>query len=225
MTFCDSHRSTSLNFMFDARRHGKIKNSKIERWRMELGCYEYDIMYRPGKNNITADMLSHAQCNALNNMGRLHEIYKNLCHPCITHFVKIRNLPYSIEEVKRVCAVCARWKPCFYTPKAGRLVKATEPMEQLGIDFKGPLSSTSKNRYLLTVIDEYSHFPFAFACTSTNTDSVIQSLNQIFIVFGMPSYIHSDRGTSFLSKEVREYLTNLGIATSNSLSPQRKWSV
>ena len=30
----------------------------------------------------------------------------------------------------------------------------------------------------------------------------------------MPSYIHSDRGTSFLSKEVREYLTSLGIATS-----------
>ena len=30
----------------------------------------------------------------------------------------------------------------------------------------------------------------------------------------MPSYIHSDRGTSFLSKEVREYLTNPGIATS-----------
>ena len=212
----------AVNFMFDARRHGKIKNSKIERWRMELGCYEYDIMYRPGKNNIPADTLSRAQCNALNSMGRLHEIHENLCHPGITrlaHFVKVRNLPYSIEDVKRVCtacAVCARWKPRFYTPEAGRLVKATQPMERLSIDFKGPLPSTSKNRYLLTVIDEYSRFPFAFACTSTNTDSVIQSLTQIFIVFGMPSYIHSDRGTSFLSKEVREYLTNLGIATSRT---------
>lgn len=64
------------------------------------------------------------------------------------------------------------------------------------------------------VIDEYSRFPFAFACTSTNTDSIIQSLNQIFTVFGMPSYIHSDRGTSFISRELRKYLTNLGIATS-----------
>ena len=50
----------AVNFMFDARRHGKIKNSKIERWRMELGCYEYDIMYRLGKNNIPADTLSRA---------------------------------------------------------------------------------------------------------------------------------------------------------------------
>ena len=150
-------------------------------------------------------------------MGRLHKIHENLCHPGITglaHFIKVRNLPYSIEKVKRVCAVCARWKPHFYTPEARRLVKATQPMEQLCIDFKGPLPSTSKNCYLLTVIDEYSRFPFVFACTSTNTDSVIQSLNQIFIVFGMPSYIHSDRGTSFLPKEVCQYLTNLRIATS-----------
>ena len=179
-------------------------------------------MYRPGKNNIPADTLSCAQCNALNNMGRLHEIHENLCHPGITrlaHFVKVRNLPYSIEEVMRVwaaSAVSARWKPCFYTPEAGHLVKVTQPMERLSIDFKGPIPSTSKNRYLLTVIDEYSCFTFAFACTSTNTDSVIQSLNQIFIVFGMMSYIHSNRGTSFLSKEVREYLTNVGIATSRT---------
>ena len=143
------------------------------------------------KNNIPADTLSRDQCNALNNMGRFHEIHENLCHPGITrlaHFVKVRNLPYSIEEVKRVCAackVCARWKPRFYTPEAGRLVKASQPMEQLSIDFRRLLPSTSKNRYLLTVIEEYSRFPFAFACTNTNTDSVIQSLNQIFIVFGM----------------------------------------
>ena len=91
-------------------------------------------------------------------------------------------------------------------------------MELLSIDFKGLLPSTLKNHYLLTVIDEYSRFPFPFACTSTNTDSVIQSLNQIFIVFGIPSYIHSDWGTSFLSKEVREYLTNVGIATSRTTS-------
>ena len=180
------------------------------------------------KNNIPADTLSHAQFNALNNMGRLHEIHENLCHLDITslpHFVKVRNLPYSIEEVNRVCAACAvcaacevyaRWKSRFYTPVTGRLVKATQPMERLSIDFMGPLRSTSKNRYLLTVINEYSRFPFAFACTSTNTDSVIQKLNQIFIVFGMLSDIHSDWGTSFLSKEVREYLTNLGIDTSRT---------
>ena len=124
MTFCDSHRSTSCE-------HGKIKNSKIKRWRMELGCYDYDIMYRPRKNNIPANTLSRAQCNALNNMGRLHEIHENLCHPGITklaHFVKVRNIPYSIEEVKRVCAacaVCARWKHTLLA-LASRILKESQ---------------------------------------------------------------------------------------------------
>ena len=54
---------------------------------------------------------------------------------------------------------------------------------------------------------------FLLSHAQAQIQTVIQSLNQIFIVFGMPFYIHSDRGTSFLSKEVREYLTNLGIAT------------
>ena len=80
--------------------------------------------------------------------------------------------------------------------------------------FNGHLPSSSKNHYLFTVIEEDSCFPFAFACTSPDTDTVIQSLSQIFTVFGMPFYINSDRTTSFVSKELGEYLTNLGIATS-----------
>ncbi len=32
----------------------------------------------------------------------------------------------------------------------------------------------------------------------------------------MPSYIHSDRGTSFLSQELKDYLSQRGIATSKS---------
>ena len=204
--------------MQEGMERSRTARSKDGEW--NYGGYEYDIMYRPGKNNIPADTLSRAQCNALNNIGRLHEMHENLCHPDITrlsHFVKgIFHILLKRLRVCAACAACARWKPRFYTPEAGHLVKATQPMERLSTNFKGPLPSTSKKHYLLTVIDEYSRFPFAFACTSTNTDSVIQSLNQVFIVFGMPSYIHSDRGTSFLSKEVHEYLTNLGIATSRT---------
>ena len=32
----------------------------------------------------------------------------------------------------------------------------------------------------------------------------------------MPNYIHSDRGSSFLSKELTDHLHNLGIVTSNT---------
>ncbi|KAA5553970.1 transposase family protein, partial [Pseudomonas aeruginosa] len=41
-------------------------------------------------------------------------------------------------------------------------------------------------------------------------------LNNLFMIFGMPSYVHSDRGTAFLSAEVQEFLHVRGIATSRT---------
>ena len=86
-------------------------------------------------------------------------------------------------------------------------------MERLSIDFKGPLPTTSRNAYLLTAVDKYSRFPFAFPCPNMH---VIKCLDQIFTLCGMPSYIHTDRGASFLSQELKEYLSQRGIATSKT---------
>lgn len=212
----------AVSFMFHKNKFGKIKNDKIQRWRIELGCYNYDIVYRPGKENTAADTLSRAHCGATLNRETLSELHRRLCHPGVTrlaHFVRVRNLPYSLDDVKRVCSECpqcARLKPRFFKPPQTSLIKATQPFERLSIDFKGPLPSSSRNRYILTVIDEYSRFPFAFACENMNTNTVINCLNQIFAIFGMPSYIHSDRGASFMSKDLRDFLCNMGIATSRT---------
>jgi len=52
---------------------------------------------------------------------------------------------------------------------------------------------------MLTVIDEFSRFPFAFAYSSVDANTVISFLNRLFALFGMPADIHSDRGTAFMS--------------------------
>ena len=35
----------AVSFMFNSKGHGKIKNDKILRWRIELSCFEFDIKY------------------------------------------------------------------------------------------------------------------------------------------------------------------------------------
>ena len=89
-------------------------------------------------------------------------------------------------------------------------------MERLSIDFKGPLPSSSKNKYILTVVDEFSRFPFAFPCSNMESRTVISCLMQIFHLFGACGYIHSDRGRSFISQEFVSFMHNLRIPTSKT---------
>ena len=170
------------------------------RWRTELSCYSFDIVYRPGVENIPPDTLSRAFCAALLSAGALGELHNSLCHPGVTrmfHFVRTRNLLYSIEDVRQMtkaCRVCAEHKPQFHSPAQAHLIKATQPFERLNIDFKGPLKSNNQNTYFLNIIDEYSRFPFVFPCKDVSTRSVIQCLCQLFS--GMVS--HMQHNTEYL---------------------------
>ena len=108
----------SVSFMYDNKNRGKIKNAKILRWRIELSQYQYEIVYRAGKLNAAADTLSRAYCASLS-FSTLYEIHAGLCHPGVTrtyHFVKSKNLPFSLEDVRKMisnCRICAEIKPCF----------------------------------------------------------------------------------------------------------------
>ena len=134
------------------------------------------------------------------------------------HWVKSKNLPITVDNIKAVtntCPVCSEIKPRFHQIQ-GTLIKATAPFERLNLDFKGPLPSNTRNKYILTVVDEFSRFPFALPCTDVSSASVIAHLQNLFSIFGMPAYIHSDRGSAFMSCELKSFLSSLGIATSRT---------
>ena len=212
----------SVAFMMDNRRRTKIKNNKIQEWRMELSEFSYTIRYRPGKENVIPDALSRGFCCSVFPDSTVTDLHKGLCHPGVSrllHFVRARNLPFSTEEVKKTfgsCQVCAELKPQYYRPAEGTLIKATQLMERISIDFKGSLPTSSRNPYLRTVIDEFSRFPFAFPCPNMNTETVIKCLEQVFSLCGMAHYVHSDRGTAFMSKDLKAYLSQKGVATSRT---------
>lgn len=187
--------------MFDKHHRGKINNEKFLRWRLELSRISFDIVYRPGRDNIPADTLSRATC-AMAAEDSLLKLHEALCHQGVTrlnHFVRTKNLPYSLDEIKKMtsrCPVCCECKPQFHRPDKVPFIKATQPFERINIDFKGPLLTNNRNKYFLMVVDEYSRFPFVFPCPDVSTNTVIKCLTSLFSHVGMPAYVHSDRGSS-----------------------------
>ena len=109
----------SVAFMLDNRKRTKIKNNKTQCWRLELASFSYTIKYRPGRDNVVADSMTRAYCASMST-SNLMKIHSGLCHPGITrllHFVRTKNLPFSAEDVRKVCStcqICSELKPRFY---------------------------------------------------------------------------------------------------------------
>ena len=98
----------AVAFVYNPQRTGKIKNMKLEIWRSELGDFDYEIIHRPGKDNHVPDTLSRA-CSITHYGLNLNEIHQQLGHPGVTrlcHFVRTKNLPFSVDEVKNDCSRC-----------------------------------------------------------------------------------------------------------------------
>ena len=86
------------------------------------------------------------------------------------------------------------------------------------MDFKAPLPSKTKNHYIFTVVDQFSRFPFVFACKDTSSCTVtsISCLRSLFSLFGFPAIVHSDNAKCFVLKEIKEFLNERGIASTFS---------
>ena len=52
-------------FMFDNRKRTKVKNNKIQCWRLVLASFSYNIKYRPGRENSAPDALTQTSCSAV----------------------------------------------------------------------------------------------------------------------------------------------------------------
>ena len=125
---------------------------------------------------------------------------------------------YSFHCVKRTtqaCKQCRECKPQYYSSEPSYLIKATQPFERLNLDFTGPTAKNNRSRLMLTIIDEYSRFPFAFPCEDVSAQTVIKCLSTSFSVFSMPTFIHTERGSGFTSSN---FLLQKGTSTSRTTS-------
>ncbi|KAF4647204.1 hypothetical protein FOL47_004924, partial [Perkinsus chesapeaki] len=106
------------------------------------------------------------------------------------------------------CIVCARFKnSCLL--RAGGLgtvpSKSPIPMEMIGVDLIGPMTSPSladdpdhKIEYALVIVDSASKFVICRPLQSHDTDSTLEVLLDVFFEYGFPLLIISDRDGRFM---------------------------
>lgn len=68
----------SVAFMFDNRKRTKVKNNKIQDWRLELASFSYTVQYRPGKDNVVPDSFTRAFTASSVPTSKLSEIHESL---------------------------------------------------------------------------------------------------------------------------------------------------
>lgn len=111
---------------------------------------------------------------------RLRKICMNL-YPtgaiCLVHFAQFRNLSFLADVQKTVttCPVPTELKPTFRKTSTGNILKVTSHYERLNVDFRRVLSSAACNKYMPTVVDEYTRIPFYCEWYNAN-NSVVGSL-------------------------------------------------
>ena len=197
-------------YLLDARPKNAVKNAKLSRWRVELAEFNFEIVYRPGELNQAADALSRVAAMPRSSVDGLTDdyvdhlieaVHRELGHPGVQRTVSyirstVTDAPTGLEnKVRRYingCEICAQLKPKFFKPARSPLIRSLRPWERLSIDFVGPKPSSNNKRYLLTVVDEYSRYPFAFPLSDMTASKAIRCLESLFTMFGPPQRIHSD---------------------------------
>jgi len=89
----------------------------------------------------------------------------------------------------------------------------SKPFAQVTIDIIGPLPvcQESGNRFILTVLDLYTHYPEAIPLKQHTAADVAQALGTVFSRFGFPQEILSDQGSDFMSELMQVVLNEFSV--------------
>jgi len=90
-------------------------------------------------------------------------------------------------------------------------------------DFVSERLHNGKKIRMLTVIDEYSRRCLAIRVDyNLKAEQVLEVISELFVTEGVPDYIRSDNGSEFTAKDVRQWLSEVGVNTAY-ITPGSPW--
>ena len=152
----------------------------------EQSYFDFEVQYRPGRENLTADCFIRAHFNAFTDkLKKLREFHDGLRHPGIsrlTHFVRSRNVPYSSEEArdKLVQNMCWNQASLFQAHQpTSHQINATVSTAEHWIQGSSALCDTQS----ISSCCNWRVFPFVCLCKDMTFGTVVRCLDELFAVF------------------------------------------
>lgn len=117
------------------------------------------------------------------------------------------------------CDACQKRKPRNERQSAAQqsLPVDSVPFRTLAFDYKGPINITSReNSHIIVMMDIATRWCEAKACKRQNGEETVTFMSEIFLRFGFPAVVFSDKGSPFLNQRVRDFLSSNGVKQRNT---------
>ncbi|GJU31655.1 reverse transcriptase domain-containing protein [Tanacetum coccineum] len=90
-------------------------------------------------------------------------------------------------------------------------IQVCDVFDVWGLDFMGPFPNSKGNKYILVAVDYVSKWVEVHALPMNDARVVIKFLRRLFIRFGVPKALISDRGTHFCNCQLEKALQKYGV--------------
>jgi hypothetical protein len=198
----------------------KDPSSRLLRWKLLLEQYDYEIKYKPGKQNANADGLSRypvlvVESKDLTPEKRNRIIKEMHSDPIGGHqginrtvdriklYVSWPNMTTEVADYIKTCDVCQKMKHSKENRCQLQITDTqAEPWKKVYVDIVGPFSCTEEgHKYILTCQDNLSKFLVAEPLRNQTAEEVSEALtHRVFLVYGIPNIILTDQGSNFMSE-------------------------
>ena len=122
------------------------------------------------------------------------------------------NVTKDITSYVKSCHICQKKSKRPTKIPLGKMEPISTPFQKVAIDIIGPLPTTKKgNSYILSMIDVSSRWPECIPLPNVKTETIAQSLFEIFSRLGIPNQILSDNAKQLISESMQETYRLLGI--------------
>lgn len=215
-------------------------NAKVNRWKMKIQHFTFDIEYIPGEENIVADGFSRLltvagtdletaeKINIIDEFKLDKDIYKKISavhNSRSGHFGVERTLmklqqqheewPFMRQHIKKFIQQC----PCCQKMSVLKIpihthpytTAASAPMERLSVDTIGPFDPDEDGKtYIIAIIDNFTRWLELYTSKDASALSAAQALLEHVGRYGAPHQILSDNGSQYVNSVIKELTGMIG---------------